>query len=179
MGPLAAIAPVISTVATIASTAFSVIGSIREGNAQRAQAEQQAKESEVASKNALAEASRESAQYKREKEYALSSAQARGAASGAGRSLDIEAEIASFGADQQDLSISRGLAEKNRLLRSAANQRATGKAAQTAGYIGAAGAAFGGASNYLADRYGQGGASALDKVPGSPIPIPPRHPYPV
>jgi len=163
MAALAAAAPMLSTVATIAGTAFSVIGNIREGNAQRAQAEQQAKEAEVASKNAFAESSREAAQYKREKEYALSTAQARGAASGVGRSLDIEAEIASFGDDQVGTSISRGLAEKDRLLRSAANYRATGKAAQTAGYIGAAGAAFGGATNYLADKYGQGGYGATGK----------------
>ena len=147
----------VGTVATIAGTAVSAFGAISAGRAQRDAADAQAAQMEMDAKTEFANASMDSAMLKRQTDELKSTARALGAASGVGRDLEIESEIAGFGQTQQDAAIATGLMRRDRLKYGAAAQRASGKPSARAGYIGAAGIAFKGASNSLAAKYGQDG----------------------
>ena len=146
----------VGTVATIAGTAVSAFGAISAGRAQRDAADAQAAQMEMDAKTEFANASMDSSMLKRQTDELKSTARARGAASGVGRDLEIESEIAGFGQTQQDAAIAT-----DRLKYGAAAQRASGEASGRAGYIGAAGIAFKGVSNSLAAKYGQEGYGAI------------------
>lgn len=184
--------------ALIAGTAVSAIGSIASGNAakrqadmeaQRIQAEayarRQALEFEAAqldnqAKTEFALGQRDMLEKRRGKEMALSTLQARSAASGFSATdptaLALGDEISRYGTLQEQMSLFGGESQAEGLKLSAAGRRftgesgvqaaaatadavrASGRSARTAGYFNAAGTVLGSIASYgMAGKYGSSG----------------------
>lgn len=138
-------------IASLAGTAVSAVGAIQQGNAAKAAADYNA---QIAERNAvIARQQGAAAAAKQEREGRIRMGMARASAGGSGVTLDSFGDLLQDSAKQEELDRLTILynadlqAQSGEL--SAAGERASGAAAQKAGYIGAAGSLLkGGASAY-------------------------------
>jgi murein L,D-transpeptidase YcbB/YkuD len=146
-----------------------------QGDAARAQAEYEARNLDAQAKQEFAASQREALQYRRQKQLALSSLQAKGAASGfdpnSASNLAIADEIEKYGTVQEGMAMYGGSARARNLEATAAGKRLSGQSAYDAAYssgdiyakegyarkeasqYGAAGTILGGVST-MASRFG-------------------------
>lgn len=147
----------IATIASLAGTAVSAIGTIAAGRAQKQAADHQAAQLEVNAKHEQAKAQHEALEVARKKRLELSRLQTRAAASGFGAAdptvLDLTGEVAQYGTLQQQLARYGGEVRGEDLRASAAGARARGEAALRNSYFNAAGTILGGVSSMFR-RYG-------------------------
>lgn len=122
-----------------ASAAVGTVGAIRQGNFAANAAEAEAKEQQRAGDEAFAEGQRRMQIARRQGELALGSARAMGAASGAGFSDQIETGIREQADYNAMVEFYGGRSRQNTFYGQAANTRASGRSARTAGYINAVG----------------------------------------
>lgn len=189
MAFLAALAPAIGTLgttATIVGTGVSAVGTIAAGRAQARQAQAaglagkqaadyEAAQLEMRGKEEQAAAQREAEEYRRRKELALSTGQARAAASGFSATdptaLALADEIAKYGTLQEQLATYGGTSRRAGLEAAATGERFSGQSAYEAGlktaksirrgsYFDAASTILGGVST-LADKYDRRGRSGV------------------
>lgn len=147
----------IATIASLAGTAVSAIGTIAAGRAQKQMADHQAAQLEVRAKEERATAQQDALEIARKQRLELSRIQARAAASGFGATdptvLDLTGEAAEYGTFRQQIARYGGEARAEDLKASAEGERARGAAAlQSAGFS-AAGTILGGVSSMFR-RYG-------------------------
>ena len=140
----------IATIASLAGTAVSAVGTIAAGRAQKQAADHQAAQLDVRAKEERATAQQKALEVARERRLALSRLQARAAASGFGATdptiLDLAGETAAYGTLRQQIARYGGEARAADLTASAEGARARGSAAlQNAGFN-AAGTILGGVS---------------------------------
>jgi hypothetical protein len=177
---IASAAPTIGTIAGIAGTGLGAAGTIAAGRAEAASARRQgevqqrvaeltAQQLEDKGKDELAQAQRQAAQYRRQKNLALSTLTARSSAGGFTASdptaLAIADEITRYGTLQEQMAMYGGKAKQADAVNQAAMERISGQAAYDAGvasakaakkgaYFSAGSTILGGIST-LADRYGR------------------------
>lgn len=173
------------TIATVAGTAVSAVGTIAAGKAQAQQAKDeglvrkqsadyQAAQLEMKGKEEQAAAQQEAEQYKRNKTLALSSLQSKAAGSGFSATdptaLALADEISRYGTLQEQMAMYGGTSRRAGLEDQAAGERFSGQSAYVAGrntakaikkasYFDAASTILGGAST-LAGKYAKPAAPA-------------------
>lgn len=147
----------IATIASLAGTAVSAIGTIAAGRAQKQAADHQAAQLEVDAKQERAKAQQEALAIARKKRLELSRIQARAAGSGFGAAdptvLDLTGEVAQYGTLSQQFARYGGEVRGEDLKASAAGVRAQGAAALQRSTFNAAGTILGGVSSMFR-RYG-------------------------
>ena len=145
---LASNAGIIGAISTGVGAVVSAAGARAQGRAQRQAAERQAQMLEINAKNEKAAAQRQALQLKRNKELAISTAQARAGGSGFDptdpTTLDITGEIERYGTLQEQSALFGGLSRAEGLTDEAASVRATGAAQEQASKIDAASTLLGG-----------------------------------
>ena len=148
--------PMIATIASIAGTAVSAMGTIAAGKQQQAAANYEAQQLAMKGKEEQAAGQQEAEQYRRQKNLALSSLTNRAAASGFSATdptaLTIGDEISKYGTLQEQMAAYGGRSRRAGYDASAAVARMEGKAARKGSYYSAAATILGGAST-LADKY--------------------------
>jgi hypothetical protein len=150
----------LATIASIAGTVVSAVGTIAAGRAQKQQADYQAAHDEVKAKQEQAEGQRDALDKAREKRFALSRLQSRAAASGFMASdpttLDLTGEIAKYGTYQQQLAAYGGATRSRDFQVSAESARMRGRAAMQGARFDALGTILGGVSSMFSKfgRYG-------------------------
>lgn len=118
MGGLAAILPVVGTIATVGSAAFGIYNSVQQGQAQQAAANQTALNLQNQGKAEFASSQRDVLQKDLETKYLLSTQQAQAAASGGGAGADaptivrMMSETAKRGADADESILYGGYSSK-------------------------------------------------------------------
>jgi hypothetical protein len=161
---LSTIAPIVSGAATIAGGAIAAQGQKAQAQAQQQALNYQAAQLEMKGKEEQAAAQREAFAHKREKDFALSALQARGAASGFAAddptTLQIGSDIEKYGTLQQMMAAYGGKSRRAGLEASAAGSRAEGAAAVQGAKYSAAGTILGGVTSGFA-RLAQGLPSAM------------------
>ena len=168
---MAQIAPTIGIIASLAGTAISAVGSIAAGNAARRDAEFQAAQMDIQSKQEYAAAQREAQEIERQKKVVMSRQQALSAASGLGAAddtvLEIAAETAGYGEEQKQSALAQGEMRRRQLEYGAAGTRATGTANQIGSYFNAGSTIMGGFANAFEMKYGSGGYKPANSVYGA------------
>lgn len=144
----------------IAGPLLMMAGSISGGMAANKAAKFEAAQIERQAKAAQAEASREAMEEGRQRDLALSRAQAIGAASGAGRASRIEGEIAAEGTYRALSAVWAGDERAAGLNTQAQARRIEGKNAKRASFFRAASAGASGLGNFAASPSGM---SLLEK----------------
>jgi hypothetical protein len=148
----------LATIASIAGTVVSAIGTIAAGKAQARAAEYEAAQLDVRGKEERAGAQREALEKKRETKLALSRHQAVTAASGLGTVdptvTDQLGEIAEYGTYQQQLAQYGGDSRARELDYQARATRMSGKTQMRGAMYSAAGTILGGASTMF-NRFGR------------------------
>ena len=146
----------IATIATLVGTAVSAVGTIAAGKADKASADYEAAQLDINAKEEMAAAQREGEEYRRKKELALSSLQARAAGSGFSATdptaLALADEISKYGTLQEQMAMYGGKSRRAGLEAQAAGRRMSGRAARTGSYYKAGATILGGIST-LADKY--------------------------
>lgn len=154
MGALAALGPILSAV----GTGIGVLGTIQQGREAKAQAEYQAKVQEQQADEAYASAQRDAAEKYRKGQIMLGDQRAAIAGSGGDLTDPSVLDIMGDTAAEIDLAartdIYRGDQQARGYNDAAINSRITGKNAQRASYLSAAGTLFSGVSN-MYSRFGQ------------------------
>lgn len=154
--------PMIAMIASIAGTAVSAAGTIAAGKAAKQAADYEAKQLDIKALEEQAAGQRESEQYARKKELALSSLQAGAAGSGFSATdptaLALAGDIAKYGTYQEQMAEYGGESRRAGLESQATARRLEGRAAMKAARYGAAGTILGGISS-LASKYGGGSSS--------------------
>lgn len=164
MAGLASILGIVGTVAQIGGTIVGAAGQIASGEAAKKDAEFQAQQLDIRGKQEFAAAQYEARQVARNTQLARSAIQARSAASGLGPTdatvLNTEADVASYGKEQELLALAVGEMSRRQAEYQAQSLRTTGQASATGAYYGAAGTILGGLGNIFAQKYGNGGYTA-------------------
>ena len=129
----------IATIASLAGTAVSAVGTIAAGRANKQAADHQAAQLEVRAKGERATAQQDALELARKKRLSLSRLQARAAASGFSATdptvLDLTGETAAYGTFREQVARFGGDARSADLRASAEGSRARGAAAlQNAGF---------------------------------------------
>lgn len=152
-----AILPLIATVASLAGTAVAAQGTIAAGKAQKQAADYEAAQLNIKGKEEMAAAQQEAEGYAHQKDQALSSLQAKSAASGFSAtdptSLAMADEIAKYGTLQEQMSMYGGESRKAGIDSQATARRMEGKAAMKGAKLSAMGTIIGGVSG-MATRFG-------------------------
>lgn len=143
-------AAAISAITTVASTGVTAAGTIAAGKQQEAAAKFEAQQLEMRAKEEQAAAQREAEQYRRKKDMALSTLQARSASSGFTATdpttLAIADEIARYGTMQEQMAMYGGKSRRAGNEAQAQAARMEGAAARQGSYYSAAGTILGGIS---------------------------------
>ena len=148
--------PMIATIASIAGTAVSALGTIAAGKNAQASANYEASQLQAKGLEEQAQAQQESEQYRRQKNLALSKLTNNAAASGFSTTdptaLAIGDEIAKYGTLQEQMAAYGGKVRRSSYDASATGARMEGRAARKGSYYQAASTILGGISS-LAGKY--------------------------
>lgn len=151
----------IATIASVAGTVVSAVGTIAAGQAAARDAEFQAQQLDIQAKDEFAASQREAEEIRRNKELVLSRQQALASASGMGATDDsivsLAAETAGFGKYQELSALAAGAMRRRNAEYGAASARATGQAQKTGALFQAGGTILGGFGNVFQQKYGTGG----------------------
>lgn len=166
-----AILPLIATVASLAGTAVAAQGTIAAGKAPKQAADYEAAQLNIKGKEEMAAAQQEAEGYAHQKDQALSSLQAKSAASGFSAtdptSLAMADEIAKYGTLQEQMSMYGGESRKAGIDAQATARRMEGKAAMKGARLSAAGTIIGGVSG-MATRFGSFASSLMPTAQEEP-----------
>lgn len=147
----------LATIATLAGSAVSAVGTIAAGNAAAADAEFQAKQLKAKGREEFAASQRAAEEKRKETGLALSRSQALSAASGAGTGgsvLESEMDIAGRGELLALDELYRGESAKRGRFDQAKAVRRSGKAAQQGALFSAGGTILSGIGSAYGKRYG-------------------------
>lgn len=151
----------LSTILGIVGGVVQAVGTIAAGQAERQAADYEAAQLDVRAKEEKAAAFREAEEVARRRRLVLSQVQSRAAASGLGPTddtvLNIESEIAGYGAEQEGAARAVGVMRERGLKAQAAATRASGRAAATGSAFAAGGTILGSFVNAFSQKYGDGG----------------------
>lgn len=168
MGALAGLAPIFSAV----GTGISVLGTIQAGREAKAQAEYQAKVQEQQADEAYASAQRDATEKYRKGRIMLGDQRA--AIAGSGGDLTDPSVLDIMGDTEAEIDLAartdiyKGEQQARGLNDAAINSRISGKNAQKASYISAAGSLFSGVSS----MYSRFGAPAKTSAPKTSVKLP-------
>lgn len=151
----------IATLASVAGTVVSAVGTIAAGQAAERDAEFAAQQLDIQAKDEFAAAQREAEEIRRNKELVISRQRALAGASGFSPTSDdyvaLEAETAGFGKLQELSALAAGQMRRRNTEYQAASTRATGKAQKTGSYYQAGGTILSGFGNIFQQKYGNNG----------------------
>lgn len=146
----------IGLIAGLAGTAVSAAGTIAAGSAQKSAADFQAQQLRAKAAESLAASQREAADRQKQTDLVLSRQQAGAASSGLGALdptiLQLAGDTYAKGTLNRDMVTYSGKSQRAGYLDQANAAEASGKAAQTGSYFGAAGTILGGMSSF-ANKY--------------------------
>lgn len=151
----------IATIAGLAGTVVSAVGTIAAGQAADRDAQFAAQQLDIQAKDEFAASQREAEEIKRNKELVISRQRAIAGASGFLPTSDdyvtLEAETAGFGKTQELSALAAGAMRRRNLEYEAASTRATGKANRTGSLYQAGGTILSGFGNIFQQKYGNNG----------------------
>jgi hypothetical protein len=160
---MAELALVASTLATVAGTAISTMGTLASGKSAQQAANYEAAQLDLKGKEEMAQGQQEAEQYRRKKQLALSTLTNRAAASGFSAtdptSLNLSEDIAEYGELQEGMARYGGASRRAGLEAQAEGRRFEGQAAKQGSYYKAGATILGGISS-IADKYAPRRASA-------------------
>lgn len=152
--------PLIATVASLAGTAVSAMGTIAAGKAKQQAAEYEAAQLDVKAKEERAASQRDMEELRRKKELTLSTLQANSAASGFSATdpttLALADEISRYGTVQEQMAMYGGVSRSEGIEAQAAGRRMEGAAARKGAMYDAAGTILGGISK-MGDKFSSPG----------------------
>lgn len=147
----------IGLIAGLAGSAVTAAGTLAAGEQKQATLDYEAKQLKAKSLEEQAVGQQEASEYKRKKGLALSSLQAKSAASGFSAtdptSLALADEMAKYGTLQEQLAMYGGTSRRAGLEAEAEGRRMEGRAARTGAVYSALGTILGGVSSF-ASKYG-------------------------